>query len=259
MGKDIIVKKKSNEIFQRYEKKYILTKAQHEQFLERVNDHLEMDTYGESIICNLYYDTPSYDLIRNSLEKPVYKDKLRLRSYGVPKKGDKTFVEIKKKYDGIVYKRRIELPYEESAKYLDDGISPSKVNQIKKEIDYFVRYYQPVKKMYIAYDRSAMIGKFDDSIRVTFDRNIRYRMNDLDLGKGDYGTLVLSPETVLMEIKVAGAYPLWMVSILSDLQLYPTSFSKYGSCYQSELIKQREECVLEKTKDQQEEVICLPA
>mgnify|MGYP003253127354 CR=1 FL=1 len=258
MSKDIIVKK-SNEIFQRYEKKYILTKVQHEQFLERVKDYIEMDQFGESTICNLYYDTPSYELIRSSIEKPVYKEKLRLRSYGIPRKEDETFVEIKKKYDGIVYKRRIELPFEESTKYLDHGISPSKVNQIKKEIDYFVSYYEPVKKMYIAYDRTAMIGKYDDSIRVTFDRNIRYRMNDLDLGKGDYGTLVLSPETVLMEIKVAGAYPLWMVSILSELQLYPTSFSKYGSCYQRELVKQKDEYELEKTKEQQEVVICLPA
>lgn len=258
MGKDIIVKK-SNEIFQRYEKKYILTKAQHEQFLERVNAYIEMDQFGESTICNLYYDTPSYELIRSSIEKPVYKEKLRLRSYGIPRKEDETFIEIKKKYDGIVYKRRIELPFEESKMYLDHGISPSKGNQIKKEIDYFISYYQPVKKMYIAYDRTAMIGKYDDSIRVTFDRNIRYRMYELDLGKGDYGTLVLSPETVLMEIKVAGAYPLWMVSILSDLQLYPTSFSKYGSCYQRELMKQKEEYELERSKEQQEVVICLPA
>lgn len=258
MGKDIIVKK-SNEIFQRYEKKYILTKAQYEQFLERVSDYLEIDQYGESTICNLYYDTPTYDLIRNSIEKPAYKEKLRLRSYGVPRKGDKTFVEIKKKYDGIVYKRRIELPLEESTKYLDNGISPTKGNQIKKEIDYFMSYYQPVKKMYIAYDRTAMIGKYDTSIRVTFDRNIRYRMYDLDLGKGDYGTLVLPPETVLMEIKVAGAYPLWMVTILSDLQIYPTSFSKYGSCYKRELSKKEEEYELETTKDEQEATICLPA
>lgn len=258
MGKDIIVKK-SNEIFQRYEKKYILTKAQYEQFIERVKYHIETDQYGESTICNLYYDTPSYDLIRTSIEKPVYKEKLRLRSYGIPKNTDKTFVEIKKKYDGVVYKRRIELPYKESKKYLDEGISPPRVNQIKKEIDYFVSYYQPVKKMYIAYDRTAMIGRYDDSIRVTYDRNVRYRMHDLDLGKGDYGTLVLSPDTVLMEIKIAGAYPLWMVSILSDLKLYPTSFSKYGSCYQHELKKQKEEYELERTKGQQEVVICLPA
>ena len=259
MGRDITIKKKNNEIFQRFEKKYILTKVQYEQFIERVNDHLETDQYGESTICNLYYDTSSYDLIRNSLEKPAYKEKMRLRSYGVPKKGDNTFVEIKKKYDGIVYKRRIELPFEEAMKYLDHGISPSRENQIKKEIDYFISFYKPVKKMYIAYDRTAMIGKYDDSIRVTFDRNIRYRMEDLDLDKGDHGTLVLSPEAVLMEIKVAGAYPLWMVSILSDLQIYPTSFSKYGNCYKRELIKRKEEYVLEKTKEQQGVVICLPA
>ena len=237
----------------------MLTKEQKEQFLERVKDYLEVDQYGESTICNVYYDTPSYDLIRNSIEKPVYKEKLRLRSYGIPKEEDKTFVEIKKKYDGIVYKRRVELPLKESKDYLDHGVSPSKINQIKKEIDYFLNFYQPEKKMYIAYDRTAMIGKQDTNIRVTFDRNIRYRTYDLDLAKGDYGTLILSPDTVIMEIKVAGAYPLWMVSILTDLHIYPTSFSKYGNCYKYELIIHREKNIIEKTKEQQEAIICLQA
>lgn len=252
-------KKKSNDIFQRYEKKYILTKEQYEKFQMLVSEYLQIDQYGESTICNLYYDTPSYDLIRTSIEKPPYKEKLRLRSYGVPGKSDKTFVEIKKKYDGIVYKRRIELPLEQAEHYLDHGISPNQETQIKKEIDYFLKFYQPMKKMYIAYDRIAMIGSQDPSIRVTFDRNIRYRMDHLELSAGDEGTCILEPDTVLMEIKVAGAYPLWMVAILTELKLYPTSFSKYGSCYKCELSKQLRVVSYEKTKEQKEAFVCLPA
>lgn len=140
--------KKSNDIFQRYEKKYILTVAQQRMFLERVKEYLVVDQYGESTICNLYYDTPSYELIRSSIDKPAYKEKLRLRSYCVPGKKGKTFVEIKKKYDGIVYKRRIELPLEQAEHYLDHGISPEMDTQIKREIDYFLQHYQPSVTLY---------------------------------------------------------------------------------------------------------------
>lgn len=250
---------KSNDTFKRYEKKYLLTKEEQEAFLELVKDYLKVDQYGESTICNLYYDTPSYELIRTSIDKPLYKEKLRLRSYGVPDKETKTFVEVKKKYDGIVYKRRIELPLEQAEHYLDQGMSPELNTQIKHEIDYFLGLYQPVKKMYIAYDRTAMFGTQDDTVRVTFDRNIRYRMNDLELDKGDYGEFILKPDMVLMEIKVAGAYPLWMVDVLSKLQLYPCSFSKYGNCYKKEVKKQMKSESYIKIKEQQEVAICLPA
>lgn len=230
---------KNNHIFQRYEKKYILDIQQYESFLERVSSYLEVDQYGESTICNLYYDTASYELIRTSIEKPAYKEKVRLRSYGTPTEGDKTFIEIKKKYDGIVYKRRIELPLEEAAAYLDEGIDPEQDSQIKREIDYCLQFYNLSKKMYIAYDRTAMYGIYDDSVRVTFDRNIRYRMDELDLWKGDHGNLILPEDKVLMEIKVAGAYPLWMAEVLSDLEIYPGSFSKYGNSFKNEMKEQR--------------------
>lgn len=251
--------KKSNDIFQRYEKKYILTTKQQKIFLERAKEYLIIDQYGESTICNLYYDTPSYELIRTSIEKPVYKEKLRLRSYGIPGKKDKTFIEIKKKYDGIVYKRRIELPLEQAERYLDHKISPDLDTQIKREIDYFLSFYQPEKKMYLAYDRVAMVGTMDDRVRVTFDRNVRYRMEDLSLDQGDYGECILEPDKVLMEIKVAGAYPLWMIEILGELNIYPASFSKYGSCYKNEVMKQMKSKEYEIAKTNQEVVICLPA
>lgn len=230
---------KNNHIFQRYEKKYILNMQQYEQFLKRVSSYLEVDQYGESTICNLYYDTASYELIRTSIEKPEYKEKLRLRSYGIPEEGDTAFIEIKKKYDGIVYKRRIELAIEQAAAYLDEGMEPDLDSQIKREIDYCIQFYDLSKKMYIAYDRTAMYGIYDDSVRVTFDKRIRYRMNDLELQKGDHGIYILPEDKVLMEIKVAGAYPLWMTEILSDLAIYPGSFSKYGNSYKKEQKEKR--------------------
>ncbi len=238
---------KNNEIFQRIEKKYMLNEEQYDKLQIRMKDYMMVDNYGLNTICNVYYDTQNYELIRTSIEKPPYKEKLRIRSYGVPKENDKTFIEIKKKYDGIVYKRRIHLSLKEARNFLEHGIKPIKDSQILREIDYFMNFYHPVKQMYIAYDRIAMFGIEDDSIRITFDKNIRSREYDLDLGKGDYGELLLDKGSILMEVKVAGAYPLWMVSMLSELKIYPTSFSKYGNIYKQKLQEKRSD------------KICLPA
>lgn len=244
----------STEIFQRVEKKYLLSQKQYQKLQEKMKPYMQVDDYGLSTICNVYYDTQDYDLVRRSNEKPVYKEKLRLRSYGVPDETDKTFVEIKKKWKGVVYKRRIELPLKEARNYLEHGIVPtSPVNpQIRKEIDYFLRLYRPVPKMYIAYDRIAMYGKEDESIRITFDFHIRSREEDVDLSMGDAGRLLMKNDEVLMEIKVGGAYPLWLADMLCEMEIYPTTFSKYGKIYCSGL-------TAENHMEKQEEKICLPA
>lgn len=238
---------KSNEIFKRIEKKYLLDEEQHGELLRWIDNYMKADKYGKSTICNIYYDTPNYELIRTSIEKPPYKEKLRLRSYGIPKETERTFLELKKKYDGIVYKRRIELSLKEAQNYLEHGIKPSTDSQILREIDYFRHFYLPQKRMYIAYDRIAMYGIEDENIRITFDQDIRSREYDLDLTKGDHGDLLLKKGTTLMEIKVAGAYPLWMVNALSSLKIYPVSFSKYGMIYKQKL------------KEERKELLCLPA
>ena len=227
----------SNDKFERIEKKYLVSGEKYKHLWERLQNYMTVDEYGLSTICNIYYDTENYELIRRSIEKPAYKEKLRLRSYGVPKDTTKTFVEIKKKWAGVVYKRRVEMPMAESRAYLNERKEPSKDSQIKREIDYFLDFYKPVPKMYIAYDRIAMYGKEDPSLRITLDFRIRYRLEDLDLTKGDHGTLVLNEDDVLMEIKVGGAYPLWLVDILSELEIYQVSFSKYGTAYKKELAK----------------------
>lgn len=226
---------KSNQIFERIEKKYIMDKMTYESFREGVKEYMQVDQFGRHTICNIYYDTEQYDLIRRSIEKPTYKEKLRMRSYGVPTQESPTFVEIKKKWDGIVYKRRIELPLQESRNYLEEGTRPKKECQIQKEIDYFIKFYRPLPKMFIGYDRIAMFGKEDDSIRITFDFDIRTRDYDLDLSKGDHGEMLLTDDEVLMEVKVAGAYPLWLSSLLNELRIYPTSFSKYGTIYKQSI------------------------
>lgn len=224
---------KSQNIFERYEMKYIVTDAQRDAILRETAAHLKGDQYGQSTICNLYYDVPSYTLIRRSLEKPAYKEKLRVRSYGVARPDSKVFVELKKKAYGIVYKRRVSLPEREAMFYLGSDAMGGLPGQIGREIDYFRGFYEGLApKMFISYEREAFYDTDDDSFRVTFDRHILWRTDDLSLTKGAYGREVLSAGYSLMELKVGAALPLWMVSVLSRHRIYQTSFSKYGKAYQ---------------------------
>lgn len=218
--------------FQRIEKKYMLNQRQYDELIKKMEPYMQQDQYGLHTICNLYYDTEHYDLISHSIEKPVYKEKMRLRSYGVPGKEDRVFLEIKKKYAGTVYKRRIGLKLQEAYRCLDEGRC-SGGGQINREIDYFIHFYHPVPKQYIAYDRIALFGKEDSEIRITFDRNIRSRSCDLALEEGDYGEQILPAGNYLMEIKVPAAMPLWLVHFLEELKIYPCSFSKYGEVYKN--------------------------
>lgn len=224
-----------NTVFKRYEKKYLLNGDQYGKFWEVVNQYMQVDEYGESMICNLYFDTPDYELIRTSIEKPVYKEKLRLRSYGVPKKEDTVFLEIKKKFKGIVYKRRIALSLQEAEECLKRGTVSEDKGQIAREINYFLEKYQPVPRVYLAYDRIALFGKEDADLRMTFDFRVRSRKDNLFLEAGDAGELLLPEDNVILEVKVKDAYPMWLIQALEEFQIYPCSFSKYGNVYKKSL------------------------
>ena len=119
--------------FERYEKKYFLTPAGQKALLQTIAPYIKMDFYGKYTICNLYYDTPDWRLIRASLAKPVYKEKLRVRSYGVPAPDGKVFAELKKKYKGVVYKRRITVPAAEVQPLLAGQRSLADYGQIGRE------------------------------------------------------------------------------------------------------------------------------
>lgn len=226
---------KIQEVFQRYEKKYLLTREQYGALMDRVGRRLILDQYGLHTICNIYFDTEDYELIRTSIEKPDYKEKLRLRSYGVPKSCSPVFIEIKKKYEGIVYKRRIGMSLDSAEKYLYEGIIPKEHSQILEEIQWFVSFYHPKPSVYLAYDRRAYFGRDMEEFRVTFDENIRYREERLYLSEGDWGTGLLPENRVLMEVKIPGSMPFWFGRILSELDIFPISFSKYGAYYKENL------------------------
>ncbi|MBE5963974.1 MAG: polyphosphate polymerase domain-containing protein [Lachnospiraceae bacterium] len=230
----------SNAKFKRYELKYIINRQQYENIFNALTQHMQKDKYYRSKVCSLYYDTPDKRLIRRSIEKPVYKEKMRIRSYGVPNGDTKVFVELKKKYKGIVYKRRIEVPYDIATNYLLGDDSYIKDSQIKREIDYFKAYYAPLEpSMFLSYERIALVGNEDKALRITFDTNIMYREYDLSLKSGIYGEKILNDDQVLMEIKIDGGMPLWLTDILSTNRAYKTSFSKYGTAYGLSCKKER--------------------
>lgn len=214
-------------VFKRYELKYLLDEEQYENVLRAAEGYLKADKYGQSTIQSLYYDTDNFRLARRSLERPPYKEKLRLRSYGLAKDGDTLFLELKRKSDGVVYKRRIEIS-DEAARSRDFGDS-----QIGKEIAYFFGFYNDLSpKILLLYDRTAYFGKGD--LRVTFDKNIRYRTDRLSLSSGLDGKPIRTDGKILMEIKTGTAIPLWLAHILSGEHIAKTSFSKYGEAYQIE-------------------------
>lgn len=218
-------------IFKRYEIKYMLTRAQLAELKTLMAKYMIADIHGKNTNCSLYYDTPDKLLIRRSMESPVYKEKLRIRSYGVAQPDTKVFIELKKKYEGVVYKRRVEMTEEESVRYL---IQHEKVkdSQITREIDYcFSRYENLAPACLLSYVREAYYGKNDHEFRITFDENILWRDYDLNLNSGIYGEEILEPDQILMEVKVLDHMPLWLVKFFSENKIYKTSFSKYAVAY----------------------------
>ena len=220
------------DVFQRIEVKYLLDDMQYTALMKRLENMAAIDSYGKTSILNIYFDTPDFRLIERSLEKPVYKEKLRLRTYGTAKDDTNAFIEIKKKYKGVVYKRRISMPYSDAIDYLVNGRRPKERSQISDEIDYFVQYYKGLAPaMAISYDRIAMAGIQDPDLRITFDTNIKWRTENLSLKEGNWGKDILLPGQHLMELKIAGAMSMELARILDELNIRKTSFSKYGKGY----------------------------
>lgn len=226
--------------FKRFEKKFILTSEQYNKLLPILLNYMNLDKHckvGENYnIYNIYYDTLNNDVIRHSISKPYYKEKLRLRSYNVPNSlDDKVFLELKKKINGIVNKRRVVMTLGEVYKFLENGEKPQfddyENKQVIKEIEYYLSKNKVYPNVYIGYSRKALFGKEDKEFRVTFDSQITARRNDLYLSSGCFGQDILGENKYLMEVKFLGAIPVWFTKILSDLEIYNTHYSKYGNEY----------------------------
>lgn len=229
----------SKEVFSRTEEKYIITKSLYEEIVKDLQGKMEADGYSKNgsfyQICNIYYDTYDNNLIRTSLQKPKYKEKVRLRSYGTPNKKSIVFLEIKKKFKGCVYKRRSEFTLEEAYNFAATGETPiikDYMNpQIIKELSYAIKIYNLMPKVYLAYQRRAFFGIENNEFRVTFDRNIISRREDVGLEHGVFGERVIPEDEMIMEVKYGERMPLWFIEILRKHNLTKSSFSKYGTEY----------------------------
>ena len=219
-------------IFQRHELKYMLSQTQKQQMLEAIQSHMELNQYGRTTIQNIYFDTDSYWLIRRSIEKPAYKEKLRIRRYA-NERGDKVFVELKKKYNKIVYKRRMSMREDDAMKWLNGEKKCDIDSQIAREIDYFLQYYENLHpSLFLSYEREAYYSKERNDFRITFDENVMCRQQNVSFQEDGACIPILDADQVLMEIKCVGGMPMWMAEILSREKIYKTSFSKYGTAYQ---------------------------
>lgn len=220
-------------IFRRVEEKYLLTEEQYTKLFNSINKNIEKDKFFATTVCNIYFDNDYDELIISSLEKPVYKHKVRLRSYGIPSEKDDVFLEIKFKYKKVVGKRRIRLKLEEFKRYLKNNEYDHN-SQIMKEVDYLFNLYKLKPTHFIAYDRKSYRGYNNSNLRITIDTNLRSRRELLSLEAGDKGKLYFTEKTYIMEIKTLGSIPLWLVRNLSNLGIYPVSFSKYVNIYKKE-------------------------
>ena len=229
-------------IFKRYELKYMLTQDQKERLLKGMKPYMSIDKYGRDTIRNIYFDTDNYRLIRHSIERPIYKEKLRIRSYRLTQADTPVYVELKKKYNSVVYKRRISVPQKAAMDWLCPlsssalTVFPQDIpdSQIAREIEYFRTYYETLRPvLFLSYEREAFYSLDGSDFRVTFDDNVLVRQDNLSLAYEVAGQPILEEGKVLMEIKTSGGIPLWMTRLLSEEKIYKTSFSKYGTTYQT--------------------------
>lgn len=224
------------ENFKRTEIKYLLNSNQFDSLFSFLQGFAKVDSYGKTRINNIYFDTPDYKLIRTSLEKPIYKEKLRLRTYGETTDDTNSFIEIKKKYDGIVYKRRVSGRYKDAFDYLVRAGKLLDDSQISREIAGFIDMYEDLRPaMRISYDRIAMAGIYDPDFRVTFDTKIEWDTESLDLRYKSIGIPILKEGEYMMEIKVKDSMSYELTEKLSELGIFPASFSKYGRGYEAML------------------------
>ena len=218
-------------VMERYELKFVLTAAQTRLVRRGLVGHMVPDQYGKTSIASLYYDTPDRRLIRQSLEKPEFKEKLRLRTYGRATEESPVFLELKRKAGGIVYKRRIQATLPRVRDFWAGKTMLTGDGQIGRELVSFKNQFARLEpSCVIIYDRTAYVEPEGD-LRLTIDENPRYRTDRLELTGEMDGISLLEEGGSVLEVKIQQAMPLWLAGLLSAGGIYKTSYSKYGAAY----------------------------
>ncbi len=232
-------------VFERRETKYLLSQQSYTAIRALLKDKMKIDQYGQTTILSLYFDTDKFYFVNQSLNHIPYKEKFRVRSYGTPSPDQPVFLEMKKKINGVVYKRRLGVPYDSLGSVLKNHVATLDSRQlsddeiqIKHELQWVMDRYNLEPKVLISGERLALYNEADPDFRVTFDTNIRFRSSDLSFAHGDYGTMIHPGFAVIMEVKSTGAYPFWFATIISQLHLVKGRFSKYGYVYEHDLYQQ---------------------
>lgn len=219
-------------VFKRYELKFLLDEKQKEIIMQHIMQYMLPDEHGCTTIRNIYFDTDNYRLARRSIDKPEYKEKIRLRSYRQAEPHDEIYVELKKKYNDVVFKRRMMLPEILACEWIAGRDKCPSDTQISQETDYFIRFYGGLKPTaFISYDREAYCSCGGTDLRITFDKNILCRQEEMSMKAGIYGERLLPEGMTLMEIKALCGIPVWLAGLLSGEKIYKTSYSKYGVAY----------------------------
>lgn len=232
----------NDKVFDRIEKKYLITKDEKKALLKVIKKYLKKDDYHKSKVFNLYFDNDNYDLITQSIDRPFFKEKLRARSYGGY---DRVFLEIKTKIKGkdanIGYKRRMMITHQDFdelvarktslIKLAERSIETTNDLQIAKEVDHLIDHFGLSPKILIMYDRESY--KDGEGLRITFDEKMQYRDKNLSFVKGKRDKIYFKDDhNIIMEIKAQGVLPLWLVELLSANKIYPQQFSKVGKIYE---------------------------
>ena len=200
------------------------------------------DEYGLHTINSLYYDTVNYDLISLARRKPNYREKLRIRCYGTDYVNAPYFLEIKKKVNKVIYKRRVDMNFYQVNDFINHGLLPINnsfsdeltLMEVKRILDNNV-----FPSVMVIYDRIALFDNLDPNFRVTFDFNMRWRKDRLNFLHDDSGSIIAPEVDVIMEVKILKSYPLWFSQLLSELKIFPQSFSKFGEVYKRYILKER--------------------
>jgi hypothetical protein len=222
---------KAASCFKRYEQKYLLQQDQYHNFLNLMGDAFQSDKYGPSTIYTVYYDTPDHRIIGKAFTKAVFREKLRLRSYGIPGPGINVYVEIKKKYNGIIYKRRFPVDFENLKDLYTLPSPPSAEEGLFDEFRFFYQRYSLAPVFFLSYNRVALESKSDKRLRLTFDTNIRWRSDNFDFTHGNSGYPLLKADECLMELKTVEPIPLYVSNCLTKNKIFPASFSKSKLAY----------------------------
>lgn len=224
------------EIFSRKEQKYLITRRQHEELVERIGPKMRNDKNGVNgrySVTSLYFDNNEKGIYFETKNKLKYRQKLRLRVYDDADLDSKAFFEVKQKHNKVVNKRRMLLPLGEAYRYLEEdgqaGLDHYKTSntQVLKEIDYFRKFYKLRPEMVVSYSRHALHGLDDDGLCITFDFDLRCRKDDLHIENGPYGENFIDEDLVVLEVKVDDSVPLWLARILQELQCEQRSASKF--------------------------------